>query len=50
MEVITTQYVSPDVPGYVVEEVKEFYKVHKEGKERVLDMIIHQQVVELKLP
>jgi hypothetical protein len=27
MEVITTQYLSPDVPGHVVEQVEEFYKV-----------------------
>jgi hypothetical protein len=50
VEVITTQYLSPDVPGHVVEQVEEFYKVDKKGKERVLDMIIHQQVMELKLP
>ena len=50
MEVITTQYLSPDVPGHVVEQVEEFYKVDKEGKERVPHMIIHQQVMELKLP
>lgn len=50
MEVITTQYLSPDVPGHVVEEVKEFYKVDKEGKERVPDSITHQLVIELKLP
>lgn len=49
MEVITTQYLSPDVPGHVVEEVKEFYKVDKEGRERSPHMIIHQQVIELKL-
>ena len=50
MEVITTQYSSPDVPGHVVEELQEFYKVDKEGRERVPHMIIHQQVMELKLP
>jgi hypothetical protein len=50
MEVITTQYLSPDVPGHLVEELKEFYKVKKEGKEPVPHMITHQQVVELKLP
>lgn len=50
MEVITTQYLSPDVPGHVVEQVEEFYKVDKERKERSPHMIIHQQVMELKLP
>jgi hypothetical protein len=50
MEVITTQYLSPDIPGHLVEEIKEFYKVDKEGRERVPHMIIHQQVMELKLP
>lgn len=50
MEVITTQYLSPDVPGYLVEQVEEFYKVNKEGKERVLSMVVHQQVAEVRIP
>ena len=50
MEVITTQYVSPDVPGHLVEQIEEFYKVNKEGKERILSMVVHQQVVEVRVP
>jgi hypothetical protein len=50
IEVITTQYLSPDVPGHLIEQVEEFYKVNKEGKERVLYMVVHQQVVEVRIP
>lgn len=49
IEVITTQYLSPDLPGHLVEQVEEFYKVNKQGQ-KISYMIVHQQVVEIRLP
>jgi hypothetical protein len=45
---VSTQYLSPEVPGHVVEEMEEFYRVGEKG---VLtpDMVVHQKVVELKI-
>lgn len=48
MEDVTTQYLSPEVPGHLVEEVKEFFRVGEKG---VLTphMVIHRKVVEIKV-
>ncbi len=49
-DVTTTQYLSPDIPGHLVEMVQEFVKV-KQGKPMAVpDMVIHQKVVELTPP
>ena len=47
-EVLTTQYLSPEVPGHMVEELEEFFRVGDKG---VLTpyMVIHQKVLELKI-
>lgn len=45
---VTTQYLSPEVPGHFVEEVKEFYRVGSKG-ELTPSMVIHRKVVELKI-
>ncbi|HEV7893391.1 MAG TPA: hypothetical protein VGP08_22430 [Pyrinomonadaceae bacterium] len=45
---VTTQYLSPEVPGHVVEEVEEFYRVSDKGV-LTLNMVVHQKVVELKI-
>jgi hypothetical protein len=46
---VTTQYLSPDVPGHLVEERQEFFKVKKERRNSVPYQVVHQKVVELKL-
>jgi hypothetical protein len=46
---VTTQYLSPDVPGHLVEEIQEFFKVKKERRNSVPYQVVHQKVVELKL-
>jgi hypothetical protein len=45
---VTTQYLSPEVPGHFVEEVEEFYRVGEKGV-LTLNMVVHQKVVELKI-
>jgi len=49
MDVMTTQYLSPDVPGHLVEEVQEFFKVGKKQERPAPYMVIHQRIVELKV-
>ena len=48
MEDLTTRYLSPEVPGHLVEEVKEVFKVGEKG---VLTpyMVSHLKAVELKI-
>jgi hypothetical protein len=48
MEVLTTRYLSPEVPGHVVEELEEFYRVGEKGAPTP-HMFVHQKVVELKI-
>lgn len=50
IDVITTQYLSPDVPGHLVEQIEEFFKVKKKQVSPAPYMVVHQKVVELKLP
>lgn len=45
---VSTQYLSPEVPGHFVEELEEFYRVSDKGV-LTLDMVVHQKVVELKI-
>jgi hypothetical protein len=45
---VATQYLSPEVPGHVVEEIEEFYRVGEKGV-LTLNMVVHQKVVELKI-
>jgi hypothetical protein len=48
-DAMTTQYLCPDVPGYLVEEMQEFFKVKKEQRSSAPYQVVHQKVVELKL-
>jgi hypothetical protein len=48
-DAMTTQYLCPDVPGHLVEEIQEFFKVKKEQRSSTPFQIVHQKVVELKL-
>ena len=41
--VVTTQYLHPDVPGHLVEEIKEFYKVIKGKREPAPWLITHEK-------
>ncbi len=41
--VVTTRYLHPDVPGHLVEEIKEFYKPVKGQPNRALWMITHER-------
>ena len=50
MDVHTTKYLSPDVPGHLVEMIKEFYKVGEPEAEPVIYMVTHQKVTALTLP
>jgi len=48
-DAMTTQYLCPDVPGHLVEEIQEFFKVKKGHRSSAPFQIVHQKVVELKL-
>jgi hypothetical protein len=50
IDVITTQYLSPDVPGHLVEQIEQYFKVKKKQVSSAPYMVVHQKVVELKLP
>ncbi len=47
-EVVTTRYLSPDVPGHLVEQVEEFFRVGDKGAPTRY-MVVHQKVSELKI-
>jgi hypothetical protein len=47
-EAVTTQYLSPEVPGHVVEVIEEFFRVGEKGALTPY-MVIHQKVAELKI-
>lgn len=49
-EAVTTQYRCPDVPGHVVEEVQEFFKFKKGQRSSTPFQVVHQKVVEIRLP
>jgi len=48
-DAMTTQYLCPDVPGHLVEEIQEFFKVKKEQRSSAPFQVVHQKVMELKL-
>jgi hypothetical protein len=48
-DAMTTQYLCPDVPGHLVEEIQEFFKVKKEQRSSVPFHVGRLKVVELKL-
>ena len=48
MEVMTTQYLSPEVPGHLVEQVEEFFRVGEKGV-LIPSMVVHQKVLEIKI-
>lgn len=48
MRALTTQYLSPEVPGHLVEEMEEVFKVGR-GGELTPSTFAHQKVVELKI-
>lgn len=49
-ESVTTQYRCPSVPGHVVEEIQEFFKLKKGQISPAPFQTVHQKVVEIKLP
>jgi hypothetical protein len=49
-ESVTTQYRCPGVPGHVVEEIQEFFKIRKEQRSSTPFQVVHQKVSEIKLP
>jgi hypothetical protein len=49
-ESVTTQYRCPGVPGHVVEEIQEFFKIKKDQRSSTPFRVVHQKVVEIKLP
>jgi hypothetical protein len=42
---MTTQYLCPDLPGHLVEEIQEFFKVKKEHRSSAPFQFVHQKVV-----
>lgn len=46
---MTTQYLCPDVPGHMVEEINEFYRIKRGERSSSPFQIVHQKVVELKI-
>jgi hypothetical protein len=49
-ESVTTQYRCPSVPGHVVEEIQELFRIKKEQRSPTPFQVVHQKVVEIKLP
>ena len=49
-ESVTTQYRCPSVPGHAVEEIQEFFKIKKGQRSSTPFQVVHQKVVEIKLP
>lgn len=49
-ESLTTQYRCPGVPGHVVEEIQEFFKVKKEQRSSTPFQVVHQKVSAIKMP
>lgn len=49
-ESVTTQYRCSGVPGHVVEEIQEFFKIKKEQRSPTPFQVVHQKVSEIKLP
>lgn len=49
IDVVTTRYLSPEVPGHLVEEIQEFSRIGKKQERLAPHMVIHQKVVEVKL-
>jgi|GEM_PF-3748224 len=49
-ESVTTQYRCPGVPGHVVEEIQEFFRLKRGERSPAPFQVVHQKVVEIKLP
>jgi hypothetical protein len=49
-ESVTTQYRCPGVPGHLVEEIQEFFRLRREGRSPAPFQVVHQKVVEIKFP
>jgi len=47
---VTTQYLCPEVPGHVAEEIERLFKVQKGRRSSAPYQLVHQRVVELKIP
>jgi hypothetical protein len=50
IDVITTQYLSPDVPGHLVEQRDEFFRLVNGEPEPRPHEVTHQRVVEVRAP
>lgn len=49
-ESLTTQYRCPGVPGHVVEEIQELFRLKKGQRNSTPFQVVHQKVSEIKLP
>jgi hypothetical protein len=49
-EALTTQYRCPGVPGHVVEEIQELFRIWKGERSPSPFQVVHQKVVEIKSP
>jgi hypothetical protein len=49
-ESVTTQYRCPGVPGHMVEEIQEFFKIKKGQRSPTPFQVVHQKVAEIKFP
>lgn len=49
-ESVTTQYRCPGVPGHVVEEIEELFTLKRGERSPSPFQVVHQKVVEIKLP
>lgn len=45
---LTTQYLCPDVPGHMVEQISEFFRIKKGQRSSKPFQVVHQKVVEVK--
>jgi len=49
IDLITTQYLSPDVPGHLIEQIEEFFEVKEGQVSSAPYLVVHQKAVGLKL-
>jgi hypothetical protein len=49
-ESVTTQYRCPGVPGHMVEEIQELFRAWRRERSPTPFQVVHQKVVEIKLP
>ena len=50
LNVVTTQYLSPDVPGHLVEQTDEFFEIKNGSANALPKLVVYTKVVEIKNP